>query len=89
MSCWQCPRYDRTERKCRDGKANPKSKADTIEVAEILGLQAICHYNPHRDLIALRRFFPKRPVLHPIVRSRKTKPALVLEPDAEILASKD
>ena len=55
----------------RDGKANPKRKSETFEVADMLGLQAICHYNPYRDLIALRRFFPHRQVLHPIIRTRK------------------
>lgn len=73
MSCWQCPRYDRTERRCRDGKANPKRQADTMDVAQVLGLQAICHYNPYRDLIALRMYFPQRRILHPILRRRKSK----------------
>lgn len=83
MSCWQCPRYSRTERKCQDGKANPKRKSETVEVAEVLGLQAICHYNPYRDLIALRTFFPHRIILHPIVRTRKKKDAVTPEPPPE------
>ena len=58
MSCWQCPRYDRTTRHCQDGKANPKSKADSVAVAEVLGVRALCHYNPYRDALAARRYFP-------------------------------
>lgn len=83
MSCWQCPRYSRIERKCQDGKANPKRKSETVEVAEVLGLQAICHYNPYRDLIALRRFFPHRHVLHPVVRTRKKRDDATPEPPPE------
>jgi hypothetical protein len=62
MTCWRCPRYDREARRCRDGKTNPKSKADSIAVAEQLGLRALCHYNPYRDPLARRMHFPERPV---------------------------
>ncbi len=58
MHCWNCPRYSRTERVCADGKANPKKKADSVTVAEVLGLRALCHYNPYRDALAARKFFP-------------------------------
>ncbi len=58
MSCWQCPRYQMTERRCLDGKTNPRSKDDSLEVARMLGLQALCHYNPYRDLLALRMYHP-------------------------------
>jgi hypothetical protein len=62
MSCWQCPRYSRAERRCRDGKSNPKSKSDSVAVAEALGLRALCHYNPYRDALALRMYFPGHPL---------------------------
>lgn len=58
MSCWQCPRYDRKTRRCQDGKANPRSKADSVAVAETLGVRALCHYNLYRDALAARRYFP-------------------------------
>jgi hypothetical protein len=58
MSCWNCPRYDRTVRQCREGKANPRRKSDSIIVAEILGVRALCHYNPYRDTLAMRMYFP-------------------------------
>ena len=58
MACWNCPRYSRTDRQCADGKANPKKKADSVMVAEALGLRALCHYNPYRDALAARMYFP-------------------------------
>jgi hypothetical protein len=58
MTCWNCPRYDRAGMRCRDGKANPKRKSDTVAVAEALGLRALCHYNPFREAIAMRMFQP-------------------------------
>ena len=58
MSCWNCPRYSRTDRRCREGKANPKRKSDAITVAEILGVRTLCHYNPFREPLAMRMFFP-------------------------------
>ncbi len=61
MSCWNCPRYDRTERRCQDGKANPKKKADSVAVAEFLGVRALCHYNPYRDRLALEMHYPHQP----------------------------
>jgi hypothetical protein len=64
-SCWQCSRYDRTERHCRDNKTNPKTKRDSKEVAETLGVQALCLYNPYRDVLALRMYFPDRTPLFP------------------------
>lgn len=58
MACWNCPRYSRTERRCADGKSNPRKKADSVMVAEVLGLRALCHYNPYRDPLAARMYFP-------------------------------
>ncbi|HLJ57697.1 MAG TPA: hypothetical protein VKT77_21860 [Chthonomonadaceae bacterium] len=61
MTCWNCPRYDRAGLRCREGKTNPKRKSDTFAVAEALGLRALCHYNPYREAIAMRMFFPAAP----------------------------
>lgn len=58
MTCLKCPRYEREAQRCREGKANPRSKADTVAVAELLGLQTLCHYNPFRDTLALQMYFP-------------------------------
>lgn len=62
VSCWQCRRYRRSVRRCLDGKANPRSKSDSVAVAEALGLRALCAFNPHRDALARRLHFPHEPV---------------------------
>lgn len=59
MSCWNCPRYSRTSLSCADGKTNPKTKADSVMVAEMLGIRALCHYNPFRDRLVALTHFPK------------------------------
>jgi hypothetical protein len=58
MTCLKCPRYEPEARRCREGKANPRNKPDTVAVAELLGLQTLCHYNPYRDALALQMYFP-------------------------------
>lgn len=58
MTCLKCPRYDGEAHHCREGKANPRNKPDSVAVAELLGLQALCHYNPYRDGLALQMYFP-------------------------------
>ncbi len=88
MACWQCPRYLRAERRCLDGKTNPKSKSDTVAVAELLGLRALCHYNPYRDLLALRMYFPNDPAtraltpVRPPRRSRRCRVEVEIIEDA-------
>src|SRR5262245_12596112 len=72
-NCWQCKRYDREARHCRDGKANPKSNRDSKEVAEALGVQALCLYNLYRDAFALRMYFPDRLLLHPPTEKRSRR----------------
>ena len=61
MTCLRCPRYDQEARHCREGKTNPSKKTDAVAVAEQLGLQSLCHYNPFRDALALRMYFPRLP----------------------------
>lgn len=83
MTCARCPRYDKEALHCRDGKANPKSRRDTKEVAETLGVQALCHYNPYRDALALRMYFPDRVLLHPPAEKRKQSRSRV-SPDSAL-----
>jgi hypothetical protein len=85
MACWNCPRYVRAERRCLDGKANPKKKAESVEVAETLGLRALCHYNLHRDGLALRRHFPtSRPAMLSVAprRSRRDRRGAAEQPES-------
>ncbi|HEV2471882.1 MAG TPA: hypothetical protein VGS41_04410, partial [Chthonomonadales bacterium] len=58
-SCWQCGRYNREQRLCRDGKTNPVRKVDSYSVAELLGVRALCCHNPYRDGIAQRMLTPR------------------------------
>ena len=82
MSCWNCPRYSRTDRKCREGKVNPKRKSDTFAVAELLGLRALCHYNPYRDALAMRMFHPSAGItIRHAVETRKARRVARLEAD--------
>jgi len=77
MLCWNCPRYDRTAFHCRDGKANPKKKVDSLLVAEFLGLRTLCHYNPYRDVLAQQTHFPnaKATIQASASRRRRVRPA--------------
>jgi len=61
MSCIKCPRYNKADSHCRDGKANPRRKSDSLLVAELLGIRALCHYNPYREPMALRMYYPSDP----------------------------
>jgi hypothetical protein len=45
-----------------EGKANPRRKSDSLLVAEMLGVRALCHYNPYREPLALRMYYPTDPV---------------------------
>lgn len=88
MTCRQCPRYDRANQRCLDGKANPRSKSDSVAVAEFLGLRTLCHYNPYRDALALRMHFPRLPMTiatssRPRRSSRRGKITIEIEESAE------
>ncbi|MCS6777735.1 MAG: hypothetical protein RMJ43_00880 [Chloroherpetonaceae bacterium] len=73
MTCSRCPRYDRAERRCLDGKANPRTKRDTRDLVAFLGVQALCHYNPYREAMAFRMYFPGRPLLHPVPKTSRSR----------------
>lgn len=59
LMCWQCSSYDREERRCRIGKANPKKKHESITVAELFGAQTLCIHNPFREPLLLRMHNPR------------------------------
>lgn len=73
MTCLKCPRYDREAQRCRESKANPRSKADTVAVAELLGLQILCHYNPYRDALVLQTHFPNADITRRTTAARPRK----------------
>lgn len=49
MYCRDCARFDEETRECRDKKVNPQSWAEAVEVANYLGVRAICMMNDHRE----------------------------------------
>ncbi len=57
-SCWQCRSYDRDARRCRIGKTNPRKKHESLTVAEMMGVQALCLHNPYREPLILRMRHP-------------------------------
>lgn len=49
--CPRCRLYDRLTRRCAVGKVNPRTKLDTYETAQVLGVRALCAFNLYRDRI--------------------------------------
>jgi hypothetical protein len=54
MDCRDCPRYE-PERRCLDGKVNPRSWTQAVETANVLGVRAICALNAHRERLVRSR----------------------------------
>lgn len=54
MKCRDCPRFDPEANKCADGKVNPPTRSLAVDVANVLGVRAICSFNPYRELLASR-----------------------------------
>ncbi len=82
MSCWNCPRYDRANFHCLDGKSNPRKKTDSVMLVEHLGLRMLCHYNLYRDSLAMKIHFPKDPTtIYASARVVKSKFRIEIEPD--------
>lgn len=83
VTCLQCRRYDKDARQCRDGKANPKRKSDSVEVAEVLGVTHLCLFNPYRDAIALQMYFPHHPRHFPNAIRSFGRVSVDIEPEEE------
>ena len=47
--CPRCRFYDRERRRCTVGKVNPRTKLDSYETAQVLGVRALCTFNLYRD----------------------------------------
>ncbi len=60
MHCRDCHRFDSQNRKCLDRKINPLKWVDAVEVANVMGIRAICIYNDHRERLARSRGMPVR-----------------------------
>ena len=49
MYCRDCHRWDVESRRCLDGKVNPLSWEESVNVANVLGVRAICVFNDYRE----------------------------------------
>lgn len=44
--------------RCRDGKANPRRKSDSVALVEVLGLRSLCAFSLYRDLLVAHHHYP-------------------------------
>ena len=59
MDCRDCARWDQENRKCRDGKVNPRKWELAVETAQVLGLRSICVFNDYRERLVKSRTPPE------------------------------
>lgn len=55
MECRDCPRFDSENRRCLERKVNPQRWGEAVEVANVLGVRAICLFNDHRERLVKSR----------------------------------
>lgn len=55
LQCEDCARYDAEQGRCRDGKVNPQRWDQAVDVANLLGVRAICMFNDHREKLVESR----------------------------------
>jgi hypothetical protein len=60
MDCRDCPRFDDERSACRDGKVNPDRWDRAVEVAQYLGVRAVCPLNDFRERLLSVRQCPVR-----------------------------
>jgi|GEM_PF-6692357 len=76
MRCEDCRKFNAESGACRDGKVNPRSMSDAIEVAQAFGPRAVCTMNEFRErLLDIRAGapLPGRPERRPGGRRRWTE----------------
>lgn len=57
MLCSECPEYSHPLLRCLRGKVNPKTKTNTVEIIDIMGLDYICEHNEFKLEIVQERVF--------------------------------
>ncbi|HRF58946.1 MAG TPA: hypothetical protein PLH94_03405 [Fimbriimonadaceae bacterium] len=67
MDCRDCPRYDDGASRCRDGKLNPVTWGEAVDVGNIYGIRAICTFNDHRERLVRARGV-RVPIARPLPR---------------------
>jgi hypothetical protein len=53
--CPACPRFDSELGRCGDGKVNPSSWTMAVEVANLMGVRALCPFHAFRERLAQSR----------------------------------
>ena len=61
MFCRDCPRYDLEESRCKDRKVNPLDWETAVNVANVMGIRAICVFNDHREKLIDARMPSSKP----------------------------
>lgn len=69
MRCPDCPRFDKEQQKCLDGKVNPPHFSQAVEIANVMGVRSICPFSSHRERLVASR-------------TSKTQPDRKIPPDA-------
>lgn len=62
MYCRDCNRVDAESGRCRDGKVNPQSWEETVNVSNVLGVRSICIFNDFRERMVASRMTNQLPV---------------------------
>ncbi len=55
LFCRDCVRFNIETRECRDKKLNPQSWEESVQVANLMGVRAICMFNDHRERLVESR----------------------------------
>lgn len=59
--CRDCALWEAESNRCRNGKVNPHSWEETVNVANVLGVRAICIFNDHRERLVQSRLTQSPP----------------------------
>lgn len=51
MKCSKCRNYSRGLRRCKLGKALPKTFKDAVEVVQLMGISYLCSYHPQFEKV--------------------------------------
>lgn len=76
MFCKDCARFNSETNQCRDGKLNPQSWGQAVEVANQLGVRSICMFNDFRERLVESRHSPTIAISiqEPIVAQKNSPP---------------
>lgn len=55
MDCRDCTRFAADAHRCLDGKLNPITWGEAVDVGNIYGIRAICMFNDHRERLVRSR----------------------------------